>query len=71
MWNLCFKLSRMYISTMSMCLNLLLSKELPLKIIRPCSAQEAARVIAIMRLVMPDINISSAAGWNQRILPRP
>lgn len=36
-----------------------------------CSAQEAARVIAIMRLVMPDIDISSAAGWNTEDTPTP
>ncbi|ODA39252.1 radical SAM protein [Desulfosporosinus sp. BG] len=36
-----------------------------------CSAQEAARVIAIMRLVLPNIDIGAAAGWNATDYPTP
>lgn len=36
-----------------------------------CSAQEAARVIAVMRLVLPDIDIGAAAGWNADDAPSP
>ncbi|MEN6390785.1 MAG: radical SAM protein [Syntrophomonas sp.] len=36
-----------------------------------CSTQEAARVIAVMRLVMPNIDIGSAAGWTADDYPTP
>ncbi|MDD2620439.1 MAG: radical SAM protein [Syntrophomonadaceae bacterium] len=46
-------------------------KGIPLEGYPACSAQEAARVIAVMRLVLPNIDISSAAGWNAEDYPTP
>jgi biotin synthase len=37
----------------------------------PCSAREAARVIAVMRLVLREVNIGSAAGWSSDDYPTP
>jgi Biotin synthase and related enzymes len=46
-------------------------KGIPLEDHPACSAQEAARVIAVMRLVLPNIDIGAAAGWNPSDYPTP
>lgn len=46
-------------------------KGIPLKNHPACSVQEAARVIAVMRLVLPNIDIGAAAGWNANDFPSP
>ncbi|CAA7603282.1 Aldolase-type TIM barrel [Acididesulfobacillus acetoxydans] len=46
-------------------------KGIPMEGFPACSAWEAARLIAVMRLVLRDIDISSAAGWSPHDYPTP
>ena len=44
---------------------------IPMEEFPACSAQEAARLIAVTRLVLRDIDIGPAAGWNPDDYPTP